>query len=194
MDETFVTEVGAKLHRIEGTVEAIGLTVTSLSRRVDGLDCAHKQGLEARARCFNRLETVEAEMADNRRHRDEILKLIKAQGEEAKKDRDHNTAQFERLANEIKDQGEASIKVQQSILANSFDVLESLRETRLDHTKDVKDLAGKIKSNGIKGKAAEVLAAAVVFMVGGFFATLVWPDLDKKIHAAWAAAKQTVWP
>jgi hypothetical protein len=209
--ERAIEEIGAKLHRQDGVIDALGLSVASLSRRVDTVETADKRAAGTRTRCFDRIEKLETEMADNRHHREEILTVIRAQGEEAKRDRANNVAIFERLAGEIKDQREASNvqagtsnRLLQGILTSHLELLEAVRETREDTQKNAKSLDEKIQATekgldkkirvtGIKGRTAEVLAVAVLFLSGGFFTSMVVPDFNTKAHEVWAAAKQILW-
>jgi hypothetical protein len=177
--------IEAKLHRMTGSVAgqerviiSHGGQLTELKRWKDNSD---KRAL----RFATRLERLEALVAEEQLHRGSILEILDRLGEEAKADR--LAAKEDRLA--TKEEFGRIHETLGALLRVNTDMLTWQQQTRSEHIRDVMALADKVKVPGTLTKALWIVVMALGAMVSGFVSSMVWPDIDRRLHAAWTAAK-----
>ena len=101
-----IEDIGARLHRLEGAIEAQGLAMNMQRRDLDSVKVAHREGLAARSRCFSRLERLEINLDEDRKHRETINCALTTYREDAECARLENRGLIEALGKTVVDQAE----------------------------------------------------------------------------------------
>jgi hypothetical protein len=187
--EEALIQVGAALHKMDSKLGPMEFAIQSLSGRMDGVEALQRQGVEARERVFKRLESLEGIVSQERKERCQISELLFQQ----KNLLDEFREEARESRREMQENRNTADQRFETISKTLEGLLSAVVSLRSEHLGDIQELGRKVRLPGFMTKTIGRLSMAVSALVGGFVTSMVWPDFDQKVHAAWAAVKTVLW-